>query len=104
MDRRATLLAMLEKTPGDAFLQHALALEHIKAGEDASARQMFERLLEQHPGYVGSYYHLAKLLEGTGETKLALSWYQRGITAARSAQDHHALGELQAAYDNLEES
>lgn len=88
-------------TPGDAFLQHALALEYIKAGQDAAARRIFEELLQREPGYVGSYYHLAKLLERTGEQALALEWYQKGMEAATAAGDKHAYGELRSAYEEL---
>ena len=88
-------------TPGDAFLQHALALEYIKLGDDAEARRTFEELLGREPGYVGSYYHLAKLLERTGEQSLAIEWYEKGMEAAKAAGDKHAYGELKSAYEEL---
>ena len=66
MDRIGKIKAMLVDMPEDSFLQHALALEYIKLGDDVQARQLFETLLNREPGYVGSYYHLAKLLERNG--------------------------------------
>ena len=101
MDRMARIRELLKAGPGDPFLEHALALEYIKAGNDADARQVFENLLLREPGYVGSYYHLGKLLERTGEKDLALAWYEKGMAAAKGAGDHHALGELRAVYDDL---
>jgi len=54
---------MLVDNPADNFLQHALALEYIKLGDDKQARNLFEDILNRDPAYIGSYYHLAKLLE-----------------------------------------
>jgi len=40
---------------------------------------LFEEILTQSTDYVGSYYHLAKLLERNGETDLATEWYKKGM-------------------------
>lgn len=101
MNRIETLKEYLLATPNDSFLQHALALEYIKIGRDNEARQAFEALLLHDPGYVGSYYHLAKLLERTGEDDLAIQWYEKGMEAAKRAGDKHAYGELRSAYEEL---
>jgi Tfp pilus assembly protein PilF len=101
MNRIEKLKEYLLTSPADAFLQHALALEYIKLGQDAEARQVFEALLAQDPGYVGSYYHLAKLLERSGEQSLAIEWYEKGMEAAKQAGDKHAYGELRSAYEEL---
>ena len=82
-------------------MRHALALEYVKAGDDSKARDYFEDILNEYPDYVGSYYHLAKLLERNDETDLAVQWYKRGMEAARQAGDNHAYNELQNAYDDL---
>lgn len=101
MDRIARLKEFLQATPGDNFLKHALALEYIKIGDDATARDIFEEILTQHPGYIGSYYHLAKLLERTGDTSAAIQCYEKGMEEAKKAGDKHALGELRSAYEEL---
>ncbi len=95
------LKEFLALTPQDAFLEHALALEHIKAGDENAARSLFEGILTRDPGYIGSYYHLAKLLERTGNNELAIVWYEKGITEARKAGDNHALNELKMALEEL---
>ena len=101
MDRITKLKEYLEATPADSFLQHALALEYIKEGNDADARVLFETILERDSQYIGTYYHLAKLLERTGETELAISWYEKGMVAAKQAGDNHAYNELQMAHEDL---
>ena len=103
MDRLARLQEFLKANPADSFLQHALALEYIKAGNEQGAKEIFETILLRDAGYIGSYYHLGKLLERTGEPALAIEWYEKGMAAAKAASDHHALGELRAAYENLVE-
>jgi Tfp pilus assembly protein PilF len=101
MDRVAKIKEMLAQNPGDSFLNHALALEQIKRGDDLAARELFEKLLHREPGYVGSYYHLAKLLERIGETDNAIAVYEKGMEIAKAAGDNHALGELRSAYEEL---
>lgn len=101
MDRVEKLKEFLQKSPRDSFLRHALALEYIKLGNDRSARIEFESLLSDEPGYVGSYYHLGKLLERNGATEEAIQTYQMGMEHARRAGDMHAYGELRGAYEEL---
>jgi Tfp pilus assembly protein PilF len=102
-DRIEKLKAFLQNDPADPFVQHALALEYIKSGDMAEARSLFETILTRDPGYIGSYYHLAKLLADMGETKAAISWYEKGLEAAKKAKDGHAYNELLAAYEDLVE-
>lgn len=101
MERINKLKAFLAENPEDSFVQHALALEYIKLGEEDTARSLFEAILARDPGYIGSYYHLAKLLERQDDTEGAILWYQRGMEAAGKAGDQHALGELRSALEEL---
>ena len=101
MERIEKLLEFLRASPDDNFLKHALALEYIKINDDARARELFEEILSRSPDYIGSYYHLAKLLERNGDAAGAIRWYERGMTAAKEARDQHAYNELQAAYEDL---
>lgn len=99
MDRIETLRAFLEENPKDSFVRHALALEYIKMGKDAVAKQLFEDLLNDDENYVGSYYHLGKLLERTGDNSEALRVYEKGMKLAASLGERHALNELRSAYE-----
>ena len=92
---------LLADQPTDPFLNHALALEEIKVGKDESARELFEKLLERNPDYVGSYYHLGKLHERLGDESKAIAVYEKGMEVAKKLSDNHALSELRGAYDNL---
>ncbi len=101
MDRIAKIKEFLQTNPNDNFLRHALALEYLKVGEDLLARELFEGVLTDSPDYIGSYYHLAKLLEKMEQTDLAIEWYEKGMAEAKKAGDNHAYSELQAAYEDL---
>jgi Tfp pilus assembly protein PilF len=101
MERIQKIKDFLEQSPEDSFLQHALALEYIKIGDDMAAKSLFELILQREPGYVGSYYHLAKLLERNAQSEEAIKVYEKGMTEASKAGDDHAYAELRSAYEEL---
>ena len=74
---------------------------NIKLGDDEQARDLFEEIINREPGYVGTYYHLAKLQERLGETDKAVQVYKKGMEEAMKAGDNHAYGELKGAYEEL---
>src|SRR3954466_5386996 len=103
MERIDQLKEFLAATPGDSFLQHALALEYIKKGDDNDARLLFESVLQKDPAYVGSYYHLGKLLERAGDYEFAILTYNKGMQEAKKAGDKHSYNELQGALEEITE-
>jgi Tfp pilus assembly protein PilF len=103
MSRIKKLLEYMETSGKDSFLQHALALEYIKIGDDEQARGLFNELLLREPTYVGSYFHLGKLLERVGDFDKAIRIYRRGMEEAKKAGDHHSYSELQGALEDIEE-
>ena len=100
-DRIEKIKDFLKATPNDCFLNHALALEYLKSGDEVSAKIHFEKNLNNDPSYVATYYHLGKLLERMGDKKAALSIYEKGMQEAKAAKDMHSYSELQSAYDDL---
>jgi Tfp pilus assembly protein PilF len=101
MDRIEKLRQFLQANPADSFLQHALAMEHIKMGDDETAGRLLEELLDREPGYVGSYYHLGKLMERKSDINAAIKWYEKGMEEAKKAGENHAYGELRGAWEEL---
>jgi len=101
MERIEKLKELLRLDPADSFVQHALALEYIKLGDDQFAKKIFEELLDREPNYVGSYYHLAKLHERLGNESAAITVYETGMKIATQVGDKHAFNELRAAHDEL---
>ncbi|MBL7703157.1 MAG: tetratricopeptide repeat protein [Ferruginibacter sp.] len=103
MSRIEKLLEYIREQGKDSFLQHALALEYIKIGNDEEARKLFTEILEREPGYVGSYYHLGKLLERANEFEEAMTIYRKGMEESQKANDMHSKMELQGALEDIEE-
>lgn len=103
MSRIEKLLEFMKSSDKDSFLQHALALEYIKIGNDEDARKLFNEILLREPTYIGSYYHLGKLLERAGDFDRAIRVYDRGMEEARRAGDNHAYNELMGAKEDIEE-
>lgn len=101
MDRTEKLLEILGQHPGDAFLQHALALEYIKRGADDRAELLFRAILAADSEYVGSYYHLASLLIRNGRREEAIKVCETGLTACKKTGDDHAWRELNNVYEDL---
>jgi Tfp pilus assembly protein PilF len=101
MGRIEKLKEYLNASPTDSFLQHALGLEYIKLGDDEQARELFEGIIQREPGYVGTYYHLAKLLERNQDVDGAVKVYEKGMEEAKKAADNHSYNELRAAFEEL---
>ena len=101
MERIEKLKAFLVQNPADSFVQHALALEYVKLNKEEEAKEQFEALLQRDEAYVGSYYHLGKLLERLGDKDKAVATYEKGLQIAKAKGDNHAYNELQAAYEDL---
>lgn len=103
MSRIEKLQELLKASAEDSFLQHALALEYIKIGNDADARTLFTKILQREPAYIGSYYHLAKLLERAGDIEKAIEVYKKGMMEAKAVNDNHSYNELMMALEDVEE-
>lgn len=93
------LLKFLEESPNDPFLIYALATEYNNLGDRGMAQKFYEELINNHPDYVGTYYHLAKFYLLQNEMDKALKTYKDGMAIARSQRDQHAFSELQTAYN-----
>lgn len=102
LNRLQQLLQLLENSPNDSFILFAIAKEHEKLKEEEKALDYYNRLVQSDPGYVGTYYHLAKLYEKREHLNEALETYEKGMQIARQLGDHHALAELSSAKMNLE--
>ena len=101
MTRAERIKEMLAANPNDSFLKHALALEYIKIEEDERARELFQNLLKNDENYIGSYYHLAKLLERNNKIEDAKEVYEQGMLKAKECGDMHTYNELRTAYEDL---
>lgn len=100
MTRLDQLQKFYEEDPHDPFNVYALALELTKF-DKLKAAELFALALRDHPTYLATYYHAAKLCESLGKPDQAIQIYKRGIQEARQQNEHKVLRELQSAMDEL---
>jgi tetratricopeptide (TPR) repeat protein len=101
ISRLEKLLEFIKSEPEDPFLKYALATEYLRINQTDKALEYYEDLVNNHPGYTGTYYHLGKLYEALDRKDDALKTYEIGIKITREQRDNHALSELQAVYNEL---
>jgi Tfp pilus assembly protein PilF len=101
MNRIEILKGFLKDDPKDSFSRYALALEYIKAGEQADARREFEAVRDGDPAYVATYFQLGQLYRAMGLNHEAEKTYRTGITVAAKAGDEHTKSELEGALEML---
>ena len=97
--RLQQLLAFYEADPSDAFTIYALATEY-RTQEPDRAWGYYQKLLAEHPDYVGTYYHAGKLLEQFNKPEEAEKVYRSGLVVARRAGQQHAASELLQALNS----
>ena len=97
--RLQQLLAFYEADPSDAFTIYALATEY-RTQEPDRAWGYYQKLLAEHPDYVGTYYHAGKLLEQFNKPEEAEKVYRTGLVVARRAGQQHAASELLQALNS----
>jgi len=101
ISRLEKLLEFIKSEPEDPFLKYALATEYLRINQTDKALEYYEDLINNHPNYTGTYYHLGKLYEALNRKDDALKTYETGIKITREQRDNHALSELQAVYNEL---
>ncbi|SHI87121.1 hypothetical protein SAMN02745146_1758 [Hymenobacter daecheongensis DSM 21074] len=94
--RLEQLLSFYADDPNDPFTIYAIATEY-RATEPQRAMSYYQTLLDEHPDYVGTYYHAGKLLEQLQKPEEAEKVYRRGLQVSRQAGQLHAASELQQA-------
>jgi len=98
ISRLDKLLAFIKDEPNDEFLKYALATEYLRLNEADKALYYYEDLIDNHPNYTGTYYHLGKLYEALERKDDAIKTYQTGMAITKAKRDNHAFSELQAVY------
>lgn len=102
MNRIDQIREFLNENPNDPFLHYALAQEFLKLGDKDSALEKYLYLVENHPKYVATYYHLGKLYYEMGQKPMALEYFEKGIVIAKEVGELHSLSELQSAKLEIE--
>lgn len=95
--RLRQLLAFYEEDPTDPFNLYALALEY-RGADDERATFFFQKLLDDVPHYLPTYYPAAQFYAERGEEATARTVFERGIALASATRQEKTHRELQAAY------
>lgn len=98
--RLEQLLVFLKEEPNEPFNIYAIALEYSKT-DPPKALKYFEQLLQEHPNYVATYYHVGKLYEELAMDTQAEEAYKQGIEVATRQDEQLALRELKNAYQEF---
>jgi len=93
---------MLAGSPDDVFLNFALAMEQVKAGQHEQAIARFERVTQLDPNYVPAYTQLSRTFITLGRKDEAKAALSRGVEAATRAGDKHAVSKMSDALKLLE--
>ena len=101
-ERLNELLKFHKEDPADAFTLYAIATEYVNADQDSVAETWFARLMQDHPDYLGTYYHYGKLMERKGREDEAAKLYDKGMAVAKADGDKKTLGELAEAKEMLD--
>jgi tetratricopeptide (TPR) repeat protein len=97
-----SLMKMLEKEPGDAFLLYGVAQEYAKLGQTDKAVEYYDRCLAADPHYCYAYFHKARALQDAGREQEAAAVAREGLNVARRVNDNQAASELAGLLDELE--
>lgn len=104
--RMAQIEALLADDPDDAFLCYGLAMEHASAGDDATAVQHLQKLIElKRPTaepYIPAYLQVGQLLARLSREPEAVVLLKEGIVRAKEVNDLHAMGEMQGLLSTME--
>jgi tetratricopeptide (TPR) repeat protein len=98
INRLDKLLEFIKNEPNDEFLKYALATEYLRLNQVDKALEYYEDLVNNHPQYSGTYYHLGKLYEALNRKDDAVKTYEKGMEITKAKRDNHAFSELQTVY------
>jgi len=97
-ERLEQLLNYLNEGSKDPFIRYALATEYSKLKQYDLALKYYQDLTKNDPDYVGTYYHLGKLLETLNKKEEAISIYEKGMNIALKMKNMHAYSELKGVH------
>lgn len=101
MNRKESLIQLLEQTPDDIFLNYALAMELQSEGLVFEAIERLEWIRKNDPDYLATYYQLAALYQ-TNDKEKAIEVYQQGIVLAKAQGNTKTEKELISALELFE--
>ncbi|MDH5476641.1 MAG: tetratricopeptide repeat protein [Cyclobacteriaceae bacterium] len=99
-NRLELLLQYLKDEPDDPFNIYAVATEYKNTSPE-KAIKYYEILLEKHPTYLPTYYHVAEVYLILEQLEKVEDIYKKGIALAQQLNERTPLRELQNAYNEF---
>lgn len=96
------LKELIEEDPTDPFPLYGLAMEWAKESPE-KAIPTFERLLNDFPDYLPTYYQAAVILLEVGHLAKAKTVLHNGIKLAEKTRELKTKNELQTQLNNLDD-
>jgi len=101
-ERIALLEEYVRQDPQDPFNHYALALEYLHA-HPSEALGRLQKVIEQFPHYLPSYYPCAELTAMLGSAAAALTVAESGMTKALQAGDRKTASELRTLAESIQD-
>lgn len=96
------LFSFLERSPLDSFTLYSIGLEYLQMEDYGKAQSYFDKVVNNDPDYLGTYYQLGKCLRLLENDEEALAIYRQGMERAKEQKKQHTYAELQNALMNTE--
>ncbi len=103
VDKVEAFKEILAQNAENAFARYGLAMEYRQRGEIDLAMQEFDTLQQRHPDYVAAYQMAAQTLMAKGKNREAGQRLEAGIASARRTRNQHAVAEMEAMLQEIEE-
>lgn len=96
------LFSFLERSPLDSFTLYSIGLEYLQMEAYDKAHTYFQKVVDNDPDYLGTYYQLGKCLRLLDNDDEAMEMYRQGMKRAQEQKKQHTYAELQNALMNTE--
>jgi predicted Zn-dependent protease len=104
-EKRLEMLRKIAASPeADSFAQYALAMEYRSSGRLEEALEAFRSLRTRDPEYLAMYLMCGTMLVGQRRTPEARDWFEAGLAVAKRQKNSHAVSEIEAALDTLDDT
>jgi tetratricopeptide (TPR) repeat protein len=100
LERLKLLEQYAREDPNDPFPVYALALEFMKS-DPQKAKDLFDKLLTDHPDYLPAYYHAGYLYFTNGDLATAKRILETGAQKLKTSGDMKTLNEIRGLLEGI---